>query len=530
VNLSGNRLCGVWLENGKQMGTYSVEGIRALADALEANGSLTEVDVGGNSLKDAGIEVLTTALTMSATCKLQSLKIDENQITSTGAKAVAAYVAISASLTKLSLASNKLGEEGAKAICEALKGHKTLRELDVSGHAELGSNIGGPAGVKHVADMLVADGSLRFVNVLSNQLDAESATRLLQAKVQTPGLRSLSGLTRVETEIDFSSRGFRRADAMLLSVELPTMSSLTSLSLAGNDLGGGIEDLSTGLRESSSLTMLDLRGKGYGGGRIGPSGATALASAMAAMASLSVSDLRFNNLDTESATMLAAMAKKKQVSLCGIKPGQTEAKLQGSYPYHMTVPDAILLTADLAVRSDLTSIDLSRNDLDAEAAEAISPAVAVSASLTALDLERNSIGPEGARALGEALKVNCSLTKLSLAQNNLEEDGTRSICEALKGNTTLKELDLRGGTFTTGSNIGGPVGAAHVADMLCVNGHLARVDVSCNCLDRGGIEVRLLRYAVKGREGFVLIDDENDSDCSSAGSSRKSLSRKIELS
>ena len=510
------------------MGSYTVEGIRALADALEANGSLTEVDVGGNSLKDAGIEVLTTALTMSATSKLQSLKIDENQITSTGAKAVAAYVAISASLTKLSLASNKLEEEGAKAICEALKGHKTLRELDVSGHPELGSNIGGPAGVKHVAGMLVANGSLRFVNALSNQLDAESATMLLQAKAsqakaQTPSLRSLCGLTREEREIDFSSRGFRGADAMLLAFELPAMSSLTSLSLAGNDLGGGIEDLSTGLRESSSLTMLDLRGKGYGGGRIGPSGATALASAMAAMASLSVSDLRFNNLDTESATMLAAMAKKKKVSLCGIKPGQTEAKLQGSYPNYMTVPDAILLTADLAVRSDLTSIDLSRNDLDAEAAEAISPAVAVSASLTSLDLERNYIGPKGARALGEALKVNCSLTKLSLAQNNLEEDGTRSICEALKGNTTLMELDLRGGTFTTGTNIGGPAGAAHVADMLGVNGHLARVDVSCNCLDRGGLEVRLLRYAVKGREGFVLIDDENDSECRYAGSPRNSL-------
>ena len=120
--------------------------------------------------------------------------------------------------------------------------------------------------------------------------------------------------------------------------------------------------------------------------------------------------------------------------------------------------------------------------------------------------------------------MNCSLTKLSLAQNNLEEDGTRSICEALKGNTTLMELDLRGGTFTTGTNIGGPAGAAHVADMLGVNGHLARVDVSCNCLDRGGVEVRLLRYAVKWREGFVLIDDANDSDCSSAGSSRNSLS------
>ena len=48
LDLSHNRLCGVWLEHGsfgKQMGTYTAEGILAIAEALKVTGSLTKLDV-----------------------------------------------------------------------------------------------------------------------------------------------------------------------------------------------------------------------------------------------------------------------------------------------------------------------------------------------------------------------------------------------------------------------------------------------------------------------------------------------------
>jgi len=90
LDLSNNQLCG--------RGTYTAEGITAIADALRVNGGLT----------------------------------------------------------KMSLANNKLGEEGTKAICEALEQNKTLKEFDLSGY----NNIGGEAGAKHVADMLGVNGGL----------------------------------------------------------------------------------------------------------------------------------------------------------------------------------------------------------------------------------------------------------------------------------------------------------------------------------------------------------------------------------
>jgi Leucine Rich repeat len=99
LDLSSNELCGL---DRRGRGTYTAEGITAIANALRVNGVLT----------------------------------------------------------KVSLAKNQLGEEGTKAICEALEQNKTLKELDISGGKFGKSNIGGTAGVKHVAKMLGVNGAL----------------------------------------------------------------------------------------------------------------------------------------------------------------------------------------------------------------------------------------------------------------------------------------------------------------------------------------------------------------------------------
>ena len=75
------------------------------------------------------------------------------------------------------------------------------------------------------------------------------------------------------------------------------------------------------------------------------------------ISSLTVTDIRYNQLDTESATMLANVANEKGISLCGITPDQTKADMQGvPFGNRMGPTDAILLTADLAVRASLTQV------------------------------------------------------------------------------------------------------------------------------------------------------------------------------
>ena len=140
LDLSNNQLCGL---DYLGRGTFTTEGITAIADALRVNGSLTSIDLSGNQL-----------------CGVWTEDDGEHgNYTAEGITAIADALRVTGSLTKLSLAQNKLEEEGTKAICKALEQNTTLKELDISGDWRA-SNIGGPAGVKHVAKMLGVNGGL----------------------------------------------------------------------------------------------------------------------------------------------------------------------------------------------------------------------------------------------------------------------------------------------------------------------------------------------------------------------------------
>jgi hypothetical protein len=51
IDLSRNQLCGIWSDNyGNQRGTYTAEGITAIADALGVDGGLTSLNLSSNQL------------------------------------------------------------------------------------------------------------------------------------------------------------------------------------------------------------------------------------------------------------------------------------------------------------------------------------------------------------------------------------------------------------------------------------------------------------------------------------------------
>ena len=59
-----------------------------------------------------------------------------------------------------------------------------------------------------------------MVNLLSNRLDADSASMLLEVKGEKPQLQTLCGLTHEETELDLSRKDLGPADAMMLGPEI----------------------------------------------------------------------------------------------------------------------------------------------------------------------------------------------------------------------------------------------------------------------------------------------------------------------
>ena len=127
------------------------------------------------------------------------------------------------------------------------------------------------------------------------------------------------------------------------------------------------------------------------------------------------------------------------------------------------------------------------NELGAESAAALAPAIAVSASLT----EVLAFPLESAIAMLCFKFTHSSLPCLCAMQLNLSSN-------------QLCGIDWRGhGTFSV-------EGITALAEALKVTASLTRLDVSRNLLDgRGGNGVQLIRNAVSEQEGFVLIDDNN---------------------
>ena len=82
-------------------GTYTAEGIKAIADALRVNASLTSINLKDNGLGDTGWCAIFDALRDNPQNKIKEWDLKQQRINPTVAKSLAAYVAVSAVLTKI---------------------------------------------------------------------------------------------------------------------------------------------------------------------------------------------------------------------------------------------------------------------------------------------------------------------------------------------------------------------------------------------------------------------------------------------
>ena len=115
LNLSDNQLCGL---DRHGRGTYTAEGIAAIADTLRVNGGLTALDLSYNGLRNEGVSAVCEAIQSNKETKLASLNMTMNRIGRVGAKSVAAMVAVTGSLTVTNLLGNQLDAASAKMLAD----------------------------------------------------------------------------------------------------------------------------------------------------------------------------------------------------------------------------------------------------------------------------------------------------------------------------------------------------------------------------------------------------------------------------
>jgi Ran GTPase-activating protein (RanGAP) involved in mRNA processing and transport len=149
-----------------------------LAPAIAVCASVTKILVDWNQLGDEGTTNLCDALRESTVSKVQELSLIGNGIGPDGAKAIAALCAVCASLTKILVGWNRLGNEGATILCDALRESAVVTKVQ---ELDLSNNNIGPEGAKAVAAMAAVVASITSVDLSSNTLRREDKALLSKA-------------------------------------------------------------------------------------------------------------------------------------------------------------------------------------------------------------------------------------------------------------------------------------------------------------------------------------------------------------
>lgn len=113
--LKETKLATLDLSKNYMIGT---DGTKALAAFCAVSSTLTELSLKENELGDEGVVAIRDALAANKACKLEKLNLWKNRIGADGANALTAFCAANATLRRIHLGANALGRKGKAALRE----------------------------------------------------------------------------------------------------------------------------------------------------------------------------------------------------------------------------------------------------------------------------------------------------------------------------------------------------------------------------------------------------------------------------
>jgi len=345
-----------------------------------------------------GITAIADAIAdaMRINASLTSLSMHSNKIGAVGGVAIADALRVNASLTSCNVLKNNLDVPAAKALVEAVKDKDVslcgIRPDETStGSRFVGEGLKPPDAILLASDLSKAgvSASLTKAGVRNNSISGEGASQLAAAVLANTRIEKFNDIPIKEmradslTKLELSQQQIDVVGGLVVAGLLPVMASLTECNLGNNKLGDeGADAIATALKESttSKLQKLEMYING-----IGPKGAAALAFYMAVSASLTSVNLTRNNLTGET-----GYVKASEVQGISFEVGD-KVIYQGR---------EMLISTGKDSDGEIRMMPLDRLSV----INAVADALRVSASLTEVDLRWNNIGAEGEAAIKEAVR------------------------------------------------------------------------------------------------------------------------------
>jgi hypothetical protein len=142
-----------------------------------------------------------------------------------------------------------------------LKGNTALKELDVSSNGwsapSYQAQPDGQGFAQGISKGIVDNGAISSINLLRNFIPIEQAHELVKIMQAKEKLITLCGLSKEETELDFSGQRLCAGDAVLIANNISDMGAISSVNLLKNGIGiAQAEDLVSILKDHPTLKSL----------------------------------------------------------------------------------------------------------------------------------------------------------------------------------------------------------------------------------------------------------------------------------
>ena len=213
----------------------------ALAEMLSYNKSLTELNLGGCDIPEAGVKEIARGLFHNTS--LTKLGIKDNKLGILGSVALAEMLSCNKSLTELNLGGCDIPEAGLREIARELFHNTSLKKLDISG------NKRGVRGSVALAEMLSCNKSLTELNLRGCAIPQAGLRQIARELLHNTSLKKLN----------ISKNKLGIVGSVALAEMFSCNKSLTELNLSRCDIPeNGLREIARGLLHNTSLKKLDI--------------------------------------------------------------------------------------------------------------------------------------------------------------------------------------------------------------------------------------------------------------------------------
>ena len=377
----------------------TIEKVKKLAEVIQINKTLQELNISKNNITDEGAQRLAEAIQINKT--LQELNISKNNITDEGAKRLAEAIQVNTTLQELNISKNWISKEGVMKIVEACTKNRTLHKL-VCTHNNL---------------------SKSELVVINEYIREENAVQIFDASWNTISKRQQKWSNKYELVIKttyqlldmqqkLQSENDNVQEDMWLSDEI------TELKYEGEFLRNSFECF----LNVQYVTLQDIPITDY---------------KVKILSDCLKTNDKVMNLNLSSCLIITKATEIKE----------TPRELNMS-KNNITDERTKRLAEAIQVNKTLQQLNISKNNITDEGAKRLAEAIQVNITLQELNISKNWISKEGVMRIVEACTISRTLHKLVCTHNNLSKSGLADINEYIRKENAVQMFDASWNTIT----------------------------------------------------------------------------------